>query len=90
MYNRKSQNQHEEGKSLGVFILNLSLLSEQRVGRSHDNELRISDISVSRLHCIFKLVEGGIYVQDKNSKFGTLVRLKNELALNKDVSGIEL
>ena len=43
------------------------------VGRGKDVELLLTDISVSRKHGFFKLVDGGIVVEDAGSKFGTLV-----------------
>jgi pSer/pThr/pTyr-binding forkhead associated (FHA) protein len=34
------------------------------------------DISVSRNHCVIIYKYGGLYIQDKKSKFGTLIRTK--------------
>ena len=45
-----------------------------RLGRGHDTDVRIHDISVSRLHAHIKRGDHGrYYIEDNNSKFGTLV-----------------
>lgn len=44
-----------------------------KLGRGHDQDIRITDISVSRFHSkIRKNAKGYFYIQDNNSKFGTL------------------
>ena len=36
--------------------------------------MRISDVSISRLHALLRMEEdGGVYLEDQQSKFGTLV-----------------
>ena len=45
-----------------------------KVGRGHDSEVRITDISVSRCHALIKRSLKGDYIlEDNSSKFGTLV-----------------
>jgi len=43
------------------------------MGRGHDSDLRINDISVSRKHASLEYREDGFYIVDYQSKFGTLV-----------------
>jgi len=43
------------------------------MGRGHDSDLRINDISVSRRHASLEYREDGFYIVDYKSKFGTLV-----------------
>ena len=50
----------EEGKVLSV-------------GRNTNSEVVLSDISVSRSHCSFIYERGQLFVQDRRSKFGTLI-----------------
>jgi hypothetical protein len=45
------------------------------LGRGHDSDLRINDISVSRLHATLEYKEGGFFLEDCKSKFGTLIHL---------------
>ena len=46
-----------------------------KIGRGTDNDLRVQDISVSRIHAFIKRdpLSGAFYLQDNHSKFGTLV-----------------
>lgn len=46
---------------------------EFHLGRGHDSDLRINDISVSRRHASLEYREDGFYIVDFQSKFGTLV-----------------
>jgi pSer/pThr/pTyr-binding forkhead associated (FHA) protein len=46
------------------------------IGRSQDADMRISDISVSRLHSVIRFNKNyEITLEDSGSKFGTLVSL---------------
>jgi len=57
------------------------------LGRGHDSDIRISDISVSRLHARIKYHGDNFYLEDYNSKFGTLVQVENtELKDSEQVS----
>ena len=62
--NDKSQIQDEQ-KGDNVF----------KVGRSVDTDMRIADISVSRIHSFIRIVGKELILQDNGSKFGTLVKL---------------
>ena len=52
-----------------------------RLGRGHDSDLRINDISVSRCHAVIRFKQDGFYLQDNMSKFGTLVLVRKRLPL---------
>lgn len=54
------------------------------MGRGHESEVRVNDISVSRCHAIIKYQPDGIYIEDNRSKFGTLVLLKEEFKLQQE------
>jgi hypothetical protein len=47
-----------------------------KLGRGHESDLRINDISVSRCHAKIKLENGKFMLEDNQSKFGTLVLVK--------------
>ena len=59
-----------------------------RVGRGHDADIRVTDISVSRFHAKINksLITGDFYVEDNKSKFGTLVQLRKPYMLKKNIS----
>lgn len=52
------------------------------MGRGHESDLRVTDISVSRCHAILKYDaqdSHGFYLEDNLSKFGTLVLSNSDL-----------
>eukprot|EP00826_Nyctotherus_ovalis_P048154 TRINITY_DN5639_c0_g1_i8.p1 TRINITY_DN5639_c0_g1~~TRINITY_DN5639_c0_g1_i8.p1 ORF type:complete len:119 (-),score=15.14 TRINITY_DN5639_c0_g1_i8:197-553(-) len=55
-----------------------SLGKVYKMGRGHEADVKIIDISVSRLHAKIKLTQKGFVMQDNNSKFGILVQIKNK------------
>jgi hypothetical protein len=57
-------------------------LSEFNIGRGNEAEVRINDISVSRLHAVIRYKEGrGFFLEDLNSKFGTIALAKDPVNL---------
>lgn len=61
-------------KVIHVFYLNKS--SEFKIGRSVDTDMKIADISVSRIHSYIKIKNGKLYVEDNGAKFGTLLKIR--------------
>jgi hypothetical protein len=55
-----------------------------KMGRGHESEVRINDISVSRFHAILKYRDDGFYIEDNNSKFGTIVLVQDRVPLKED------
>jgi pSer/pThr/pTyr-binding forkhead associated (FHA) protein len=52
------------------------------IGRGHDAHVRVTDISVSRLHAfLIKSAQGFYYLVDNESKFGTLALIKTPLEI---------
>lgn len=51
------------------------------LGRGHDSDLRINDISVSRKHANLEYKDGSFYFVDLKSKFGTLALLSQDVEL---------
>jgi len=49
------------------------------LGRGHDSDVRINDISVSRVHASIILSNGQVFLKDLKSKFGTLALLKDDI-----------
>ena len=52
-----------------------------KLGRGHESDLRINDISVSRCHAIIKFKDNRFQLEDNLSKFGTLVLVKTRTSL---------
>lgn len=72
----------EKNTSRTIHVLQFSNEKPQfNMGRGHESEVRVNDISVSRCHAILKYQPDGIYIEDNRSKFGTLVLLKEQYPL---------
>ena len=79
----ESLNQMKENcniKSIHVIQLNGDELT---IGRGHESDVRINDISVSRSHAKLKynVEEGTLLLRDLKSKFGTLILIKKPLLI---------
>jgi len=59
-----------------------------KLGRGHESDVRVSDISVSRCHAIIKYNQqnGRFYLEDNLSKFGTLVLAKGQIELEPEMT----
>jgi hypothetical protein len=55
--------------------------SQVRCGRSHDCPVRVKDITVSRSHATLYLSNKGAYIEDNESKFGTLVLVNRAIVM---------
>ena len=56
-------------------------LSTFKLGRGHDSDVRVNDISVSRCHALLKYRDGAFAIEDNMSKFGTLVQVREKVEL---------
>ena len=61
-----------------------------KIGRGVGTDLRINDISVSRVHAIIRLENGTFSLEDNNSKFGTLILIKKPVILSKANNNLEI
>ena len=59
-----------------------------KLGRGHESDVRVSDISVSRCHALVKYNDenGRFYLEDNLSKFGTLVLAKSSIDLEPEMT----
>ena len=55
-----------------------------KLGRGHAAHVRVNDISISREHAFIKCRNDGFYIEDNNSKFGTLVLPKDNIYLKRN------
>jgi len=59
-----------------IFIISFDKKNLIKIGRCHENDLKISDVTISRFHCqIYKTNENKFLLEDCNSKFGSLIYL---------------
>ena len=57
----------------GLHVISMYDTDMIKMGRGHDCELRISDVSVSRSHATINFSAGNFFIEDNGSKFGTLI-----------------
>ena len=60
------------------YILNLDKKDTYNIGRASECDMSLSELSVSRFHCILHKEDGKIYLEDNTSKFGTLILIQNK------------
>ena len=73
--------------SKSIYIFRVHQRDRFKIGRSHDVEFHIDDISVSRKHCDIQLKGDKVYVVDERSKFGTQVLCKTSNPISrKDIT----
>lgn len=70
----EAQDKHKTQQLLHV--VSLADGKVMRVGRSHDSNVRVSDVSISRLHATIRFENGAFLLEDNKSKFGTLLALR--------------
>ena len=59
-----------------IYIINLDKDIKIKIGRGHESNILLSDISVSRVHCFLNIENNNVYLEDNNSKYGTLVLIQ--------------
>ena len=61
-----------------LYVLSLDKDEEIKVGRGQVCDILLSDVSVSRIHCLISVEGKNVYIKDNNSKFGTLILVQAE------------
>jgi hypothetical protein len=72
---------NDKNSNKGVHVISVTGNNCITLGRGHDADVRISDISVSRCHASIRFVDGCFVIEDNNSKFGTLVKATENLVV---------
>jgi hypothetical protein len=65
----------DEQQKFYLFVLNLDKQEEINIGRFTECDLRINEISVSRYHSKIYKKANKVYIEDLQSKFGTLIKI---------------
>lgn len=76
--NMVRDSQQHANRGLHVISLAEKVL---KLGRGHESDVRIADVSISRTHATIKFQRGHFMLEDNNSKFGTLVAMKQPRVL---------
>lgn len=67
----------QHGNTKGMHSVSLRHSESVMLGRGHESDIRIGDISVSRCHAKIIYFQGNFILEDNHSKFGTLVQINN-------------
>ena len=88
----ESLNQMKENCNIkSIHVIQLTG-DELTIGRGHESDVRINDISVSRSHAKLKynINEGTLLLRDLKSKFGTLILIKKPLKIKEKKIQIQI
>ena len=73
-----------------IYVVNLDNPSNRiNIGRGHNSNIILNDISVSRLHCFLNINKNAkkVFISDNNSKFGTLILVQtNTITLSLELN----
>ena len=60
-----------------IYVISLNKEKKIKIGRGHEAKVILSDISVSRIHCIMTVDKNQVFIEDNESKFGTLILVQS-------------
>ena len=63
----------DKQKNKFIYVISLEKNRKLKVGRGHESNVLLSDISVSRIHCYMVVENHKVFLEDNDSKFGTLI-----------------
>ena len=61
-----------------LYVISLDKKDEIKVGRGQFCDILLSDVSVSRIHCLISVEGKNVFIRDNDSKFGTLILMQTE------------
>ena len=67
----------DKHKNKFIYVVSLAKSGKIKAGRGSEANILLSDISVSRIHCFLVVENKNVFIEDNNSKFGTLVLMQN-------------
>ena len=76
-YSDSNNSDKKQLSYLGYLIFKIDDQNELKIGRNQNNHIVLKDISISRNHCVLKRENNNLKIKDVNSKFGTLLYIKN-------------
>jgi len=76
----------QQHTSRGLHVISLADNKLLKIGRGHESDIRIADVSISRCHATVRYERGRFILEDHNSKFGTLVAMRKPRALEPGAS----
>lgn len=74
--------------SKAIHVIDFDYKKDYKVGRRVNNDITVSDISVSRAQASIQLRDQQIFVEDLDSKFGTFVKIQGMLKISSESMGL--
>ena len=68
----------DKHKNKFIYVISLAKSGKIKAGRGSEANILLSDISVSRVHCFMIVENKNVFLEDNNSKFGTLILMQNK------------
>ena len=76
----------DKNKNKFIYMVSLEKNKIMNIGRGHNCEIILSDISISRIHSKLILENKNIFIEDNDSKFGTLILVQaKRLKISQDL-----
>lgn len=73
---------HPSGSNKQIYLIQFLGQQPVMIGRGNQSQVNLSnDIFISRSHASLRIVKGGILLEDKGSKYGTLLQMKKAAIL---------
>ena len=69
----------DKHKNKFIYVVSLLNSTKLKVGRGHKSDILLSDISVTRIHCYMVVEKQKVFLEDNNSKFGTLILVQTPI-----------
>ncbi|CAK9062692.1 unnamed protein product [Durusdinium trenchii] len=79
----------QQHASRGLHVISLAD-KVLKLGRGHESDVRIADVSISRCHAMIRFNQGSFVLEDNDSKFGTLVAMKKARLLEPEAVSIQM
>ena len=80
----------DKQKTKNIHMISFDNKTFVNIGRATECELCLDDTSVSRYHCIIHKDDGNLFLEDNNSKYGTLVLIQNQSIVLNEIIPLKL
>ncbi|CEL91624.1 unnamed protein product [Vitrella brassicaformis CCMP3155] len=74
----------QQQQNRGLHVISMAEKKILKLGRGHESDVRIADVSISRYHATIRFVNDNFVLEDHNSKFGTLVAIRKSHVVDVD------
>lgn len=81
---------NEKNRNKCIVVIEAKTDADIKIGRAHQCDVRISDISVSRVHSMVKFLNGQFLIFDNSSKFGTLIHINQPFEITSEKVAIQV